>query len=270
MNLAIWTGGPMNAADALDKLRSDGFPVEDIDVSETTLVEPRYSRAVGEGGDIAQARFERAMSNYMNERRAEVIRKAGEVALRLIAASATSRADNVEWRGEKGNERAAFELAAEYDRRFPSAGPPALVYVIGPWELLGDVAKQGVAHPGSQLPRETLPGVTPRAYVSFMSKMLALCPTVGVQYPVIVAHDAYAVGYYVSVIDEGRVSVGVMPRRERVGVVGATAEQVVKDMRVQLEAESRGEVAPNFDPNDFKARLRLRRKLAATGSDNQG
>lgn len=265
MNLAIWTGGSMNAGDAIDKLRRDGFPVEDVDTTYDGAA-PAYDRRVGESGESAQARYQRAVETYETERRAAALAQAGAVALRLIAESAATRSHHAEWRGEKGSERAVLALSAEYDKRFPAAGPPQLAYVIGPWELLADVAKQGVHHQPGSVRREPLPGITPRAYMAFMSTTLALCPQAGIRYPVIVAHDAYAV-CLTGNTDDDRVSVGIMPTRERVGVVGASAEQVMADLKATIEAEAAGEKPVSFDPNDFKTRLRLRRKLAG-GGDN--
>jgi hypothetical protein len=92
-----------------------------------------------------------------------------------------------------------------------------------------------------------------------MSTTLALCPSSDVVYPVIVAHDAYAVGIYMARHDSEQLTVGVMPQRERVGIVGASAEQVAKDMEASLAPGA----APDFNPTSFKDRLRLRRLLAA-------
>lgn len=267
VNLDIWTGGPISARDALFKLNRDGFPVESVELPYTAP-EPQYDRRPGESADMAENRYRRAVETYQKERRAAMLAQAGRVALRLIADSAVTRSFHAEWRGEKGNERAVLDLATEYNRKFPSSGPPQLVYVIGPWELLVDVAKQGVHHQPGSVRREVLPGIQPRAYMSFMNVTLALCPQTGIRYPVIVAHDSYAVGYAHQPGDDNTVSVGVMPLHEKVGIVGATAEQVIADMRETLAREAAGEIPVNFDPNDFKTRLRLRRKLAETGDNH--
>jgi hypothetical protein len=263
--LAIWTGGPMNAADALDTLRRDGFPSADITVVLDRLPYPTYERRGQESGDLAQARFDRAVETFRAERAAQLTAAAGRRALQLIAEDAASRSFNAEWRDDKGNERAVFDLATEYGRRFPAG----LAYVIGTREQLVDVAQQSVLNAPGVAQAVLPPGAKVWGYLDFMATRLALFAVENVAYPVIVSPGAYAVGVYAPErrmqpdADENTVTVGIMPLVNKVGVVGASAERVMADLKATLEADA----PPTFDPLDFKTRLRLRRKLAA-GSDN--
>lgn len=260
--LATWTGGSMSAPDALAKLRDDGFPVVDIAVPERGP-EPTYVRKVNETHDTANGRYLQARHAYWAEHTAKCRDAAGGAALTLIARHAAATGVPVEWRNEKGAERAVLKLAEEHGQRFPGA---VMSYVIGSGDQLAGVASQGIHyHPGAKAgPAELLPGVRPRAYLAFMATTLVLCPQPDIAFPVIVAHDAYAVGVFMPRYDAETVTVGIMPRVSPVGVVGATAEQVIANL-VSVSA------APDFNAASFKDRLRLRRKLAAADkSDNLG
>ena len=149
-------------------------------------------------------------------------------------------------------------------------------YVFGERSMLQDLIKQGVHHmpnAGVGLPRGAAappppagyPGLKVQAYFAFMSATLAFVPLAGLPYPVTVGFGAYAVGIYTPDIRDSVVQLGVMPQREYTGVVGATVEQVAADLAAQVDAGA----PPTFDPQDWKAKLRLRRLTTAKG-DNPG
>lgn len=249
--LSIWTGFTMTVDDAFATLLGGSYPHETLHVSGYAE-KPTYVRRIGETSESADARFIRAEETYEQERDAAFLAAAGKAALRLIAADAAGRCFHAEWRDERGNEDAVFRLAAEYDRRFPA---PGLAYVIGPQSMLADVAKQGVHFQPGSAQRKLLPGVIPRAFLSFMNATLALCPVEGVRYPVIVAPHAYAV--LVKALNDVDVFVAVQPVPDgKVGVIGASAEDVMADLQATFDAP------PTFDATDFATRLRLRRMLA--------
>lgn len=253
-----WTGGKMSPGDALDKLQRDGFPVSQI-VVEGYPARPLYNRRRGESDDMAQDRFATACRIWQGSCVAYGWKHAATEAIRLLIRHATLRARPAEWLEAKGSERALLRLAEEFCRFNPDC---KLAYVFGSPDMIGEVAKQGSTGLPGGVPRDCLPGAQPSRTMAFMSTNLGFFERSDALFPVIVAHDAYAVAYVGRCLEGGQVTVGVMPTREIPGVVGASQEKLVERAEEILGAST----IPNFDTNDFKARLALRRLLAK--SDN--
>lgn len=246
----FWNGGPERPAEALHFLRTNGFPVADVPLPEARV------RPLSPRGMEDEPRWRAEMAEWDRNRTAQVLDAIGPALVGLVTADAVTRAKPVEWRGKLGAESAVLRLAQEHLRLHPE---DRVILVFAPPDVLVPFGSQvnHVRPPGGDEPL-----IKPRGYLSFMSATLALFPTAMFGLPVTVGDSCYALAAHMPSLLMERCSIGIHPRRDTVGVVGATIEQLAA--RFDVDAE------PTFDKADWKTRLRLRRAGAAAKSDNQG
>lgn len=264
----------MRASDMLFELRDQGLPVEDV----PTVFNLKAPKLFVGGPNGIYTEIEGAFTSACNEwhtkRKAAQIAQAGWAAQRLIVQHARSsdRVQRVEWREDLGAERALGLLLTQYGAECTANALSTSVYAFGTHEHLKPFIEGGFSRADDRVARTfDIPGIQPKAYSNFMSLTVALCPVDNAledapfaPFPVIVARNAYAVGYSLPPgrAAEGLVTVGVMPQRKHLGVTGAALGDCHDLINARLAAPL------TFDPNDIRERMRLRRLLAKQG-DNE-
>ena len=254
MDAAAWTGGSMVPADAIEKLRADGYPVADFDPEPAAPI-PVLRQEPGAYYFDAVDRLTRDLGVWRRARVEQLIAPVAGAVLRLIVGHAERTAARVEWRDDLDPERALLDLCDRYTRLMPASDCACLFGTKAHLAPMLPQATRSPEGPAAAARFESIVAARPVAYMSFASVYLGFY-VVDIALPLIVAHRAYATGYYIEP-ETARLSVGVMPTQFVPGIMGATVAQLAA-------AAPPAEETPDFNPTTFRDRLRLRRKLAGT------